>query len=147
MADAKVLNLRAKVQAQPGPRAEGGRAGAAAAAGPPRSEGLVGSIKGAMGAQYDTMRPRPPAPDRQRSRLREPGSGEISYRILADAKDAEGKFIGANVEQGHKARSTAPTSRRSRPSGRPIAAFKAGMKRRLSKAARDAVKQSYEKGS
>ncbi len=28
----------------------------------------------------------------------------LSYRIIADAKDAHGKFIAANIEQGHRAR-------------------------------------------
>lgn len=67
----------------------------------------------------------------------------LSFIVLADAKDEDGKFIGSNIEQGHRT-----------PDGQHVAgkpsfwptwrARKPGMKRRLSKAGRDAIKQYWE---
>lgn len=62
----------------------------------------------------------------------------LSYRILADAKDDKGKFIGGNVEHGHKARdgSHVPPKPFFFPTYR---ARKRGIKRRMSAAARKAL--------
>jgi hypothetical protein len=109
------------------------------------ADDLVEAIKRAMSAQYETHDHGHqslidsvhtyPNPDR-----------EISQRILADAKDENGKFIGSNVEQGHRTVDGGHVA--ARPAFWPTArARKKAMKRRLSKAARDAVKQSYEQGS
>lgn len=67
----------------------------------------------------------------------------LSYRILADAKDAQGEFIGPHVEHGHKARDGSHVPRvpfffptyRSR---------KTGMKRRISSAGSKAAKAAFE---
>lgn len=67
----------------------------------------------------------------------------LSYRILADARDAEGAFIGAHVEHGHKA-----------PDGSHVAAVpfffstyrahKKPIRRRLAAVARKAAKAAFE---
>lgn len=106
------------------------------------ADDMVSAIQRAMDAAYDHQ-------DNGHQKLRDSvhdypnPDREISYRILADAKDAEGKFIGANVEQGHR------TVDGKHVAGRPAfwptyRARRSAMKRRLSKAARDAVKQTYE---
>lgn len=139
MADAKLLNL-AKIQAR---LAAVPKAAEEALRRQLKTEAddLVDAIKGAMAAQYDTT-------DHGHQSLidsvhaYENPDREISYRILAGAKDADGKFIGANVEQGHKARDGSHVA--AQPAFWPTyRARKKAMKRRLSKAARDAVKQSY----
>jgi hypothetical protein len=140
MADAKVLNLKA-VQAR------FARVPKAAQEALKRqlkveADDLVSAIKTAMGAQYDTSDHGHqslidsvhayPNPDR-----------EVSYRILADARDADAKFIGSNVEQGHRAVDGSHVA--GQPAFFPTyRARKKPMKRRLSKAARDAIKQTYE---
>lgn len=143
MADAKLLNLKA-VQAR---LAKIPKAAQDALRKQLKTEAddMVSAIKQAMGAQYDTQDHGHqslissvhayPNPDR-----------EISYHILADAKDADGKFIGSNVEQGHRARDGSHVA--AQPAFWPTyRARKKPMKRRLSKAARDAIKQQYEQGS
>lgn len=69
----------------------------------------------------------------------------ISYRIIADAKDEKGDFIGSHVEAGHR------TVDGRHVAGRPFffptyRAHKKGIQRRLSKAARDAEKRTFEGG-
>lgn len=102
---------------------------------------LVSAIKRAMDAQYeghgpDASRMRDsvhayPNPDRA-----------VSYRVLADAKDADGKFVGANIEQGHRA--VNGTHVPAQPAFWPTyRARKKGMKRRLSAAARKAIRQEW----
>ena len=67
---------------------------------------------------------------------------EISMIILADAKDAKGKFIGSNIEAGHRTVNGGHVA--GRPSFYPTyRARKKGMKRRLSAAARAAIRAEY----
>jgi hypothetical protein len=69
----------------------------------------------------------------------------LSYRVIADAKDDTGKFIGGNIEHGHRARdgSHVPAS----PSFFPIyRARKKGMKRRMLAASRKTINQIFPKG-
>jgi hypothetical protein len=66
----------------------------------------------------------------------------ISFVVLADAKDKEGKFIGSNVEQGHRSADGKHVA--ARPAFWPTyRARKAGMKRRISAAARKAIRQEW----
>lgn len=66
----------------------------------------------------------------------------LSYRILADAKDDEGKFIGSNIEAGHRARDG--THVPGRPSFFPTyRARKKGMRRRMTAASKAALKQQF----
>jgi hypothetical protein len=140
MADAKLLNL-AKVQANLA-RIPNAAADALRSQLKTEASDLVDAIKGAMAAQYDTS-------DHDHQSLidsvhaYENPDRAISYRVIADATDAEGKFIGANVEQGHKARDGSHVA--PQPAFWPTyRARKSAMKRRLSKAARDALKRAYE---
>lgn len=66
----------------------------------------------------------------------------LSYRILADAKDEKGEFIGPHVEHGHKARdgSHVPRVPFFFPTYR---ARKKPMKRRIAAAGRKAVKALF----
>jgi hypothetical protein len=66
----------------------------------------------------------------------------LSYRILADAKDDKGKFIGSHVEHGHKARdgSHVPRVPFFFPTYR---ARKKAMRRRISAAGRKAIKAEF----
>jgi hypothetical protein len=65
----------------------------------------------------------------------------LSFRIIADAKDAAGKFIGANIEQGHRAVDGSHVA--ARPSFWPTyRARKKGMRKRISAAARKVLKQT-----
>lgn len=66
----------------------------------------------------------------------------LSYRIIVDAKDEDGKFIGSNIEHGHKARdgSHVPPQPSFFPTYR---ARKKGMKRRMLAASRKAAKQLF----
>jgi hypothetical protein len=67
----------------------------------------------------------------------------ISYRIIADAKDEKGDFIGSHVEAGHRALDGTHVA--ARPFFFPTyRARKKGTQRRLSKAARDAVRKEFE---
>lgn len=67
---------------------------------------------------------------------------EIGMFVIADAKDDDGKFIGSNIEQGHRARDGSHVA--GRPSFFPTyRARKSGMKRRMNKAARDAIRQQW----
>jgi hypothetical protein len=63
----------------------------------------------------------------------------LSVRILADAKDSAGKFIGSNVEAGHRNRDGSHTP--ARPFFFPTyRARKKGIRRRLQAAARKPLK-------
>lgn len=66
----------------------------------------------------------------------------LSYRVLADARDADGNFIGPHVEHGHKAAdgSQVPRAPFFFPTYR---ARKKGMQRRLKAAARKAIKAEF----
>lgn len=66
----------------------------------------------------------------------------LSYYVIADAKDDDGKFIGSNIEQGHRARdgSHVPGSPSFWPTWR---ARKKGMRSRIAKASRQAVKTLF----
>lgn len=64
----------------------------------------------------------------------------LSYRILADARDEQGRFIGAHIEFGHKAPDGSHVA--ASPSFFPTyRARKRAMRRRLSAATRKAFKQ------
>jgi hypothetical protein len=66
----------------------------------------------------------------------------LSYRIIADAKDDDGKFIGSNIEAGHRARDGTHVA--GRPSFFPTyRARKKGMKRRMSAASRKAAQALF----
>ncbi len=66
----------------------------------------------------------------------------MSYRIIADAKDEKGNFIGPHIEFGHKAKDGSHVP--PRPSFFPTyRARKKGMQRRLSKAGRDAIRREF----
>ncbi len=68
----------------------------------------------------------------------------LSFRILADARDEDGKFIGSNIEQGHRA--VDGTHVAGRPSFWPTyRARKKGMKRRLSASGSKALRQVFPK--
>ena len=69
----------------------------------------------------------------------------LSYRILADAMDEDGKLIGSNVVLGHKARdgSHVPPRPFFFPTWR---ARKRGAKRRMAAAAKKPIQQLYPKG-
>jgi hypothetical protein len=105
------------------------------------NDGLVPAIKQAMAAQYDTTDHGHesliesvhsyPNPDR-----------EISLRVIADAKDANGEFIGSFVEQGHKTPEGGHVA--AQPAFWPTwRAFRPGMKKRLRKVAKDKIKQAW----
>jgi hypothetical protein len=105
------------------------------------NDGFIPAVKGAMEAQYDHQ-------DNDHERLidsvhsYENPNREISLVVIADAKDSEGHFIGSHVEQGHKT-----------PEGKHVAAqpamwptwraFRKGMRRRVSKAARDEIRKTW----
>ena len=66
----------------------------------------------------------------------------LSYVVIADARDEAGKFIGSNVEAGHRA----PDG--SHVAGRPFffptyRARKKGIRRRMNAAARAAIRAEY----
>lgn len=68
----------------------------------------------------------------------------LSYRITADARDEDGKFIGGNIEQGHRA--VDGTHVAAKPSFFPTyRARKKPMKRRMAAATRKRIKQLYPK--
>lgn len=107
------------------------------------ADDMVSAMKRAMDVAYAGHN------DKDLTRLRdslhdyENPDRPLSYRILADAKDADGKFIGSNVEAGHRA--VNGTHVPARPAFYPTyRARKKAMKRRLSKASRDAAKQAFE---
>ncbi|MDR3512624.1 MAG: hypothetical protein P4L73_13395 [Caulobacteraceae bacterium] len=67
-------------------------------------------------------------------------SRELSYRIVADAKDVKGAFIGPHIEFGHLARDGSHVP--PKPSFFPTyRAWKRPMRRRMNAAARGAVKR------
>ncbi|PLR25063.1 hypothetical protein SGCZBJ_12565 [Caulobacter zeae] len=69
----------------------------------------------------------------------------LSYRITADARDADGKFIGGNIEHGHRARDG--THVEASPSFFPTyRAWKRPTKRDLAAGARKALNKIYPKG-
>lgn len=101
------------------------------------ARGLVEAIKRAAPVGNDLEKTRGALRDSVHSY---PGKRELSVRIIADAKDAKGEFIGEHVEFGHMAKGGGhvppvpfffPTYR----------ARKAGIKSRLRKAAMDAAKR------
>jgi hypothetical protein len=66
----------------------------------------------------------------------------LSYRVLADARDKAGKFIGSNVEAGHRARDGSHVP--ARPFFFPTyRALKKPIKRRVAAAGRKAAKQAF----
>lgn len=66
----------------------------------------------------------------------------LSYRIIADARDEDGNFIGAHIEHGHRARDGSHVA--GQPSFFPTyRARKKPMKRRMSAAARKALRQIF----
>jgi hypothetical protein len=68
----------------------------------------------------------------------------LSYRVISDAKDEKGKPIAANVEHGHRNRDGTHT--RARPTFFPVyRARKLGMKRRITAAARKALRDTLSK--
>jgi hypothetical protein len=67
----------------------------------------------------------------------------LSYRVLADAKDAKGDFIGSHVEAGHRAEDGTHVA--ARPFFFPTyRARKKPMRRRLTSAASKAAKTAFE---
>lgn len=103
---------------------------------------MVSAIRRAMDVAYAGQN------DKDLTRLRdsvhayENPNRVIGQVIIADAKDAAGKFIGSNVEAGHRA--VDGTHVAARPSFFPTyRARKAAMKRRLNKAARTAVRAEF----
>jgi hypothetical protein len=67
---------------------------------------------------------------------------DLSYRVTADAMDEKGKFIGAHVEQGHRARDGTHVA--ARPFFFPTyRARKKGMRSRLMSTGRKAAKQLF----
>lgn len=70
----------------------------------------------------------------------------LSYRILADAKDEKGEFIGSHIEHGHKATDGSHVA--AVPSFFPTyRARKKGMRRRISAAGSKAAKAEFERSS
>jgi hypothetical protein len=107
------------------------------------ADDMVSAIQRAMDVAYAGQN------DKDLTRLRdsvhayENPSRVIAYTILADAKDADGKFIGSHVEAGHRTVDGGHVA--ARPVFYPIyRSRKKAMKRRLNKAARDATKQAFE---
>lgn len=139
MADAKLQNL-AKIQAK---LAKIPAAAQRALKDQLKTEAddMVSAIQRAMDVAYAGQN------DKDLTRLRdsvheyEDPDRVIGRRILADAKDADGKFIGSNVEAGHRTVNGGHVA--ARPAFYPTyRARKKAMKRRISKAARDAIKQA-----
>lgn len=141
MADAKMLNLAAvKARLAKIPQPVQAAVGAQLKT---EVDDMVGAMKRAMDVAYAGHN------DKDLTRLSdsvhayENPDRPMSYRILADAKDKDGKFIGSNVEAGHRA--VDGTHVPARPAFFPTyRARKKAMKRRLSKAGRDAAKQTFE---
>lgn len=103
---------------------------------------LVAAIQRAMDVAYQGSNDKNLTPLRDSVHEYANEDRAISRRILADARDAEGKFIGSNVEAGHRA--VDGTHVPARPAFFPTyRARKKAMQRRLRKAARDAIKQAY----
>jgi hypothetical protein len=107
------------------------------------ADGLVGKIKSAMDAQYEST-------DHDGQRVRDSvhhypnPDREIGVFIIADAKDEAGKFIGSNVEQGHRAANGEHVA--AQPAFWPTyRAQKKGMKRRMNAAARKAIREEWSK--
>jgi hypothetical protein len=68
----------------------------------------------------------------------------LSYRVISDAKDDKGKPIASNVEHGHRARDG--TQVPARPTFFPVyRSKKRAMRRRISAAARKALRQIFPK--
>lgn len=102
---------------------------------------MVSAIKRAMDVAYAGQN------DKDLTRLRdsvhayESPHRVIGQTILADAKDAAGKFIGSNVEAGHRTVDGGHVA--ARPAFFPTyRARRKAMKRRISKAARTAIRQA-----
>lgn len=104
-------------------------------------EDLVPAIQRAMDAQYDERDPRHQAVRDSVHSYKNPHR-VLSYFVIADAKDEHGKPIGANIEQGHRAADG--THVPAQPAFWPTyRARKKGMKRRMSSAARKAIRQEW----
>lgn len=109
------------------------------------ADGLVETIKGAMDAAYAG------SSDAAHEHLRDSVHAyknpqrEISYRILADATDKDGDFIGSHVEAGHKTPEGSHVA--ARPAFFPAyQSQKPKIKRRVSAAARKAVRALFPEG-
>lgn len=137
MADAKMLNL-AKIKAR---LAKIPQAVQHAAAAQLKTEvdDMVDAMKRA--APVDPASPDPGALRDSIHEYENPGR-PLSYFILADAKDAEGRFIGQHVEFGHRAEngSHVPASPSFFPTYR---ARKKGMRSRMRAATKAAVKREF----
>lgn len=106
-------------------------------------DSLVPAIQRAMDAQYEQ-------PDNEHQKLRDSVHAyknpdrEIGFFVIADARDEKGKFIGSNVEQGHRAVNGEHVA--AQPAFWPTwRAAKKGLKRRVSAAARKAIRSEWEK--
>lgn len=137
MADAKMLN-KAKVIARLG-RLPAALKAAVAAQLKTEAEDLVAAQRRA--APVDQLEPHAgafrdsiheyPNPDR-----------ELSYRVIADARDDKGHLIGKHIEHGHLAADGSHVP--AKPSFFPTyRARKKGMRRRLSAAARKALRTEF----
>jgi hypothetical protein len=143
VADAKLLNLR-QVQYNLS-RVPQAAADALRSQMKTEADDFVDVVKSAMASQYDHE-------DNDHERLIDSVHAypnpdrEISYHIIADAKDDKGQFIGSHVEQGHKARDGSHVA--PQPAFWPAwRSFRDGMRKRLATTARTAVKRQFEQGS
>lgn len=137
MASAKMLNL-AKVNARLGRLPEALKSAVRDQL-KTEVDDLVGAMKRA--APLDEFSPEP-GKLRDSIHAYENHDRDLSYRVIADAKDEQGRFIGQHVEFGHRAEDG--THVPARPSFYPTyRARRTGMRRRVSAAARKAIKQMY----
>lgn len=109
------------------------------------ADGLVDAIKTGMDAAYAGSSDDAHAHLRDSVHAYANPDREISYRILADAKDADGEFIGSHVEAGHRA--VDGTHVAANPVFFPVyRSQKSKIKRRVSAAARKAVRALFPEG-
>lgn len=141
MADATMLNLEKVIanlkKVTPAAEAAAGKRLKTEAA------DMVTAIKQAMDAAYEGQN------DKGLKTLQESvhdypnPNRELSEIILADAKDAKGKFIGSNVEAGHRTVDGGHVA--ARPAFYPTyRARKKGVKARIAQDVRAAIKQTSE---
>jgi uncharacterized protein YukE len=105
-------------------------------------DNLVPAIQRAMDIQYESTADADHQRVRDSVHAYENKNRAISYFVIADARDAEGKFIGSNVEQGHRAADGSHVA--AQPAFWPTyRAGKKGMKRRLSAAGRKAIREEW----
>lgn len=141
MADAKLLNL-AKIKAKISKLPLAAQAALTAQAKTEADE-MVAAIKRAMDVAYEGQNDKDLTTLKESVHAYESAERVIGYTIIADAKDAKGKFIGSNVEAGHRTVDGGHVA--ARPAFYPTyRARKKAMKARLRKVARDAIKQAYE---